>query len=48
MTADADFRDSKTVLMMQQMMNEWSFMVGLSSSWAKTIKDTLMGIVQKI
>ena len=48
LAATADFEDSKTVLLMQQMMNEWSFMVGLSSSLAKTIKDTLQGIVQKI
>ena len=48
LAANGDFEDSKTVLLMQQMINEWSFMVGLSSALAKTIKDTLNGIVQKI
>lgn len=43
-----DFEDTKNILLMQQMMNEWSFAVGLSSSLTKTISDTLKGIVQKI
>ena len=46
--ATGDFEDTKTVLLMQQMMNEWSFTVGLSSSLTKTISDVLKGIVQKI
>ena len=46
--ATGDFEDTKTVLLMQQMMNEWSFTVGLSSSLTKTIADVLKGIVQKI
>ncbi|WDE08704.1 hypothetical protein SG34_032880 [Thalassomonas viridans] len=44
----ADFEDTKTVLLMQQMMNEWSFTLGLSSALAKTISDSLKGVVQKI
>ena len=46
--ATGDFEDTKTVLLMQQMMNEWSFTVGLSSSLTKTIADALKGVVQKI
>lgn len=45
---EGDFEDTKTVLLMQQMMNEWSFTLGLSSSLTKTIADSLKGIVQKI
>ena len=45
---NGDFEDTKTVLLMQQMMNEWSFTLGLSSSLTKTIADSLKGIVQKI
>ena len=46
--ATGDFEDTKTVLLMQQMMNEWSFTLGLSSSLTKTIADALKGVVQKI
>lgn len=47
-TEGGDFEDTKTVLLMQQMMNEWSFTLGLTSSLTKTIADALKGIVQKI
>ena len=36
--------DSRTVLLRQQMMNEWSFMIGLSSSIAATIRKVLGSI----
>ena len=42
------FENSRAVLLMQQMMNEWSFMVGLSSSLTKTITDAMKGNVQNI
>ena len=44
----SDLDDSATVLALQQLMNEWSFLIGMQSSMIKSISDAMKSMVQKI
>ncbi len=47
-TSAATLDDSASVLALQQLMNEWSFTVGMQSSMLKTISDACKSMVQKV
>ena len=46
--ATGNLADPTTALLLQQMMNEWSFSVALAASMTKTLSDTMKAITQRI
>lgn len=46
--ASIDWDESQNVLQMQQLMNEWSYLIGMTSTIAKTLSDAYKSITQKI
>ena len=45
---NANLDDSASILELQQLMNEWSFTVGMQSAMVKTVADACKSMVQKI